>query len=99
LAGAERDSIKIDVCGETAQVPLPLAAELRDAGAADAARSSVRRDLSLLLERALSTGTTLALRRSEARELVALLCEQPATADRTQLLKSLITSPSGSRHP
>jgi hypothetical protein len=89
VAEAERDSIRIDVSGETALVPLALAAELRDAAAADAARSSLRRDLSLLLERALSTGTTLALRRSEVRELEALLREHPATAERTQLLEFL----------
>jgi hypothetical protein len=89
VAGAERDSIKIDVSGETGSVPLQLAAELRAAAAADAARSSVRRDLSLLFERAVSTGTTLALRRSEARELEALLREGPATAERTQLLEFL----------
>jgi hypothetical protein len=70
-------------------VPLPLAADPRVAAPADAARSSVRRDLSLLLERALSTGTTLALRRSEARELEALLREQPGSAERRQLLERL----------
>jgi hypothetical protein len=89
VAEAEGKSIKVDVTGELVRVPLPLAADLRVAAAADAARSSVRRDLSLLLERALSTGTTLALRRGEARELEALLREQPDTAERRQLLERL----------
>jgi hypothetical protein len=46
------------------------AGELRDVAAADAGRSSTRRDLSLLLERGLRTKTTVALSRAEARELV-----------------------------
>ena len=49
------------------------AEELRDAAAADAGRSSARRDLSLLLDRGLRTNRTVALSRAEARELAELL--------------------------
>jgi hypothetical protein len=49
------------------------AEELQAAAAADAGRSSARRDLALLLERALRRRTTVALNRAEARELAELL--------------------------
>ena len=49
------------------------AEELRAAAAAEAGRSSARRDLSLLLERGLRTQCTVALNRAEARELAELL--------------------------
>src|SRR5437773_7315984 len=57
--------VKLDVIGE--------AEELRAAAAAEAGRSSARRDLSLLLDRGLRTRTTVALSRAEARELAELL--------------------------
>jgi hypothetical protein len=48
------------------------AEELRAAAAAEAGRSSARRDLSVLLERGLRTRTKVALGRAEARELAEL---------------------------
>ena len=49
------------------------AEELRAAAAADAGRSSARRDLALLLERALRRRTSVARSRAEARELAELV--------------------------
>ena len=49
------------------------AEELRAAAEADAGRSTARRDLAVLLARALETGATIALSRAEARELTALI--------------------------
>jgi hypothetical protein len=48
------------------------AEELRAAAAADAGRSTARRDLARLLERGLGTQTSVALNRGEARELAEL---------------------------
>ncbi len=48
------------------------AEELRDVAAADAGRSTARRDLSLLLARGLRRKSTVALSRAEARELAEL---------------------------
>ena len=65
--------VKLDVIGKLVTRSEREAEELRDVAAADAGRSSTRRDLSLLLERGLRTRTTVALSRAEARELAELL--------------------------
>ena len=65
--------VKLDVIGQLVTLSEREAEELRDVAAADAGRSSTRRDLSLLLERGLRTKTTVALSRAEARELAELL--------------------------
>ena len=54
------------------------AERLRAAAASAGAFSSRRRDLSLVLEWALTSSRVVALRRSEARELCTLLAEDPA---------------------
>jgi hypothetical protein len=64
---------KLDVIGKLLTLSEREAEELRAAAAAEAGRSSARRDLSLLLDRALRTRTTVALNRAEARELAELL--------------------------
>jgi len=65
--------VTLDVSGQRITLSEREGEELRDAAAADAGRSSARRDLSLLLERGLRTKATLALSRAEARELAELL--------------------------
>jgi len=65
--------VTLDVIGQIVTLSEREAEELRQAAAADAGRSSARRDLSLLLERGLRTKKTVALNRSEARELTELL--------------------------
>jgi hypothetical protein len=65
--------VKLDVIGKLVTLSEREAGELRDVAAADAGRSTTRRDLSLLLERGLRTKTTVALNRAEARDLAELL--------------------------
>jgi carbamoylphosphate synthase small subunit len=65
--------VTLDVVGTLVTLSEREADELRSAAAADAGRSSARRDLALLLERALRTRTTVALSRAETRELTELL--------------------------
>jgi hypothetical protein len=65
--------VELDVIGTLVALSEREAEELRAAAAADAGRSSGRRDLALLLERALRRRTTVALNRAEARELAELL--------------------------
>jgi hypothetical protein len=65
--------VKLDVIGRLVTLSQREAEELRAAAAADAGRSSARRNLSLLLDRGLRTQTTVALSRAEARELAELL--------------------------
>jgi hypothetical protein len=65
--------VKLDVIGKLVTLSEREAEELRAAAAADAGRSSARRDLSILLDRGLRTRTTVALSRAEARALSELL--------------------------
>jgi pseudouridine-5'-phosphate glycosidase len=65
--------VKLDVIGQLVTLSEREAEELRDVAAAEAGRSTSRRDLSILLERGLRTKTTVALSRAEARELADLL--------------------------
>ena len=54
-----------------------LAERLRAAAEAQASASSRRFELALVLDWALASGRTVAVRRSEARELAELLAEDP----------------------
>ena len=65
--------VTLDVIGQLVTLSEREAEELRHAAAADAGRSTARRDLSLLLDRGLRKRTTVVLSRAEARELVELL--------------------------
>jgi predicted O-methyltransferase YrrM len=65
--------VQLDVIGKLVTLSEREAEALREVAAADAGRSTSRRDLSLLLERGLRTKTTVALSRAEARELADLL--------------------------
>jgi hypothetical protein len=61
--------VVLDVSGRRVEVTIDDAQRLQEAAVSEAGRSSVARDLSLLLERALAGGRTVALRRGEARAL------------------------------
>jgi len=65
--------VTLDVIGQLVTLSEREAEELRHAAAAEAGRSTARRDLSLLLDRGLRKKTTVVLSRAEARELVELL--------------------------
>ena len=65
--------VKLAVIGTLVTLSEREAEDLRAAAAADAGRSSARRDLALLLERALRRRTTVALSRGETRELAELV--------------------------
>ena len=84
--------VKLDVIGKLVTLSEREAEELRDVAAADAGRSSTRRDLSLLLERGLRTRTTVALSRPEARELAELLTSV-GSGSNLALLSALGDSP------
>jgi hypothetical protein len=65
--------VTLDVIGNGITLSEREPEELRQAAAADAGRSSARRDLSLPLERGLRKKQTVVLSRAEARELAELL--------------------------
>ena len=73
LGHAHLAVVTLDVVGQLLTLSEREAEELRRAAAAEAGRSSARRDLSLLLERGLQTHATVVLNRAEARELAELL--------------------------
>jgi len=70
--------IEIDILGHLMTVSTDTLKKLRDRAAAEAGRSSFARDLSLVLDRALRTGATVALHRGETRALFALLEKEQA---------------------
>jgi hypothetical protein len=82
--------VKLDVIGKLVTLSEREAKELRDVAAADAGRSTTRRDLSLLLERGLRTKTTVALSRAEARELAELLTSAGSSSNLALLQKALL---------
>ena len=69
--------VRLDVRGRTVVLRREDAERLRAAAAADAARSSRRRDLALVLDWALSSPRVVVLRRPEVRELARLAAEGP----------------------
>jgi hypothetical protein len=68
--------VRIDINGQLVALPQRLAEQLRDAAASSASTSLTRRDLSLVLDRAIRTSKLVALQRAEARSLAELLDEQ-----------------------
>ena len=95
LGGARRSttasaaSILLDVFGRRIEVSSEDAHCLQEAASLEAGRSSVARDLSLLLERALAGTNTLALRRSEAHTL----CQLAEGLDLRELVARLSPTP------
>src|SRR5436189_895231 len=86
---ADATVVTLDVIGQLVTLSEREAEELRAAAAAEAGRSSARRDLSLLLDRGLRTRTTIALSRAEARELAELLRSGGVRADLALLQEAL----------
>ena len=84
--------VKLDVIGTLVTLSEREAAGLRDVAAADAGRSTSRRDLSLLLERGLRTRTTVAISRAEARELAELLTRGGFGSDLALLREALLSA-------
>lgn len=82
--------MKLDVLGTLVTLSEREAEELRDIAAADAGRSTTRRDLSLLLARGLRTETTVALSRAEARELAELLAAAELGSNLALLQEALL---------
>jgi hypothetical protein len=81
--------VKLDVIGKLVTLSQREAEKLRAAAAAEAGRSSARRDLSVLLERGLRTRTTVALSRAEARELAEFLRDGGFRTDLALLQEAL----------
>jgi len=75
------DSITIDLNGRRCVLTRERVAELRDLAANDAGSSSARRDLSLVLERALHDRRAIVLRRGEIRALAGLLASHSVGAE------------------
>ena len=84
--------VKLDVIGTLVTLSEREAEGLRDVAAADAGRSTSRRDLSLLLERGLRTRTTVAISRAEARELAELLTRGGFGSDLALLREALLSA-------
>jgi hypothetical protein len=77
--------IQLDVLGRAVAASPSAVAQLRDLAAARAGLSSSQRDLSLVLDRALRTRTTVVLQRGEARALLELAEAQPGNAEMVAL--------------
>ena len=79
----------LDLGGRRVRVRRPVAQLLRDAAARRAGSSSAHRDLSLVLTRAIESGSLVALQRAEMRTLLELLEGQeiPPGSEMTQLLE------------
>jgi hypothetical protein len=79
-AGDEREAvahvIQLDVFGTVVRLPRELVALLRTAAAARAGASSIHRDLSLVLDRALGSGSAT-LTRGDLRALGVIGEEEP----------------------
>ena len=82
--------VRLDVLGQQVTLSEREAEELRAAAEGDAGRSTTRRDLSLLLERALQSGAMIALSRAEARELITLVSSDRFGRNRDLLRQALL---------
>ncbi len=85
-ATSDRGPVILDVAGRRVELTDSEALLLRDAAASRAGHSSRARDLSLLLERALTSSNVLALSRGELQTLARLA----EAADRGDLAKRLL---------
>ncbi len=82
--------VTLDVIGQPVTLSEREAEELRHAAAADAGRSTARRDLSVLLDRGLRAKTTVVLNRAEARELAELLTADGFSTNLALLREALL---------
>ena len=84
-----RALVRLDILGRAVALSPATAARLRDLAAARAGQSSSQRDLSLVLDRAVRTGATVALRRGEARALLELVEGEPTDSQLDALRSAL----------
>ena len=89
LAGGAAAVIEIDILGQAVRVSPTAVGKLRDLAAAEAGRSNSARDLSLVLDRALRTGTIVALHRGEARALLKFLDREAADPELAALAAAI----------
>ncbi|MBV8258981.1 MAG: hypothetical protein JO073_14310 [Actinobacteria bacterium] len=80
------EAIHVDVFGAVVRLPRDLVGELRSAAAARAGVSSRHRDLSLVLDRALDSGSAT-LTHGDLRALTAIREEEPTLADAVDELR------------
>lgn len=73
--------IQLDILGRVVTAPPSIVAKLRDFAATRAGQSLSHRDLSLALDRALQTQSTVVLQRGEARALLELVEEKKADTE------------------
>jgi hypothetical protein len=71
--------LRLDILERTLTASPAVVGKLRDLAAARAGHSSSQRDLSLVLDRAVRTGATVALQRADARALLELVGSETAT--------------------
>jgi len=81
--------LRLDILGRMLTVSPALVGRLRDLAAARAGQSSSQRDLSLVLERAVRTGATVALQRREARALLELVEAEPDDAELARIAEAV----------
>jgi hypothetical protein len=81
--------IQLDILGRGVTTSPAVIAQLRDFAAARAGQSLSQRDLSLALDRALRTQSTVVLQRGEARALLELVDEQSADAEIAALAETI----------
>ncbi len=81
--------VKLDVHGVVVSMEPEQAERLRLVAAAQAGSSSRLRDLALVLDWALASTRVVALRRSEARELLRLVEATPELTDVADVLESV----------
>jgi hypothetical protein len=80
--------VRLDVRGRVIVLQREDAERLQAAAAADAASSSRRRDLALVLDWAMASPRVVVLRRSEARELGRLSASDPSLSFLADALSS-----------
>jgi hypothetical protein len=90
LQACSAQLVTLDVIGQPVTLSEREAEELRHAAAADAGRSTARRDLSVLLDRGLRAKTTVVLNRAEARELAELLTADGFSTNLALLREALL---------
>lgn len=81
--------IRLDLNGRLVSLDREVALQLREAAARGAAKSSIVRDLSLVLDQAIRTGRVVALQRQELRALTRVLGSIENRADLDELRDAL----------
>jgi hypothetical protein len=84
--------IGLDILGRVVTASPSVIAKLRDLAAAGAGRSLPQRDLSLALDRALRTQSTIVLQRGEVRALLELVEKESGDAEIAALAGAVRTA-------